>query len=71
MYVYIYIYIHTFKSPFARHLLLSALVLSLEGLCIGYPELAAPSPKIKCRDRLGCGTYADGRYVLSLPIQPH
>ena len=33
------------NSLFARHLLVSVLVLCLEGLCIGNTELAAPSPK--------------------------
>ena len=32
----------------------------VEGLCIGSPELAAPGPQKKHRDRLGCGTYANG-----------
>ena len=58
MYVYIYIHIHLDlgfrplcqgalqvpESPFARHLLVSvlALILWVEALCTGNPELAAP-----------------------------
>ena len=43
----------SFKIPFCQTLVVSAIVLCLEGLCIGNPKLAAPSPKNKFRDRLG------------------
>ena len=34
--------------------------LRFERLCVSNPELAAPSPKKKYRDRLGRGTYTNG-----------
>ena len=50
------------KSLFARHLSVAVLVPCWEGLCVGNPELVAPHPKKKYRDRLGCGTYKNGTY---------
>ena len=50
------------KPPSAGHLLVSVLVLCLEGLCTGNPESAGLCPKRKHRDRLGCGTDTSGTY---------
>ena len=51
MCIYIYIYIWV-SAPFPCS----------EGLRTGNKELAAPSPKIKHRDRLRCGTHTNGTY---------
>ena len=51
------------RPSFARHRLVSVLVLLLEGLCIGNPELAAPSPpRTRYWDWLGCGTCTKGTH---------
>ena len=41
---------------------LSTFSVCLEGLRVDNPELAAPSPKEKNRDRKGCDTYTSGTH---------